>query len=392
MPSGTPLPNFQDFMYQTGPAILTSATDLINELQKQKYLFNQFLKGRLPEETVQGGSTIRDIIIFDDTNSFQWINPGAQVTVSNPQISTPIEVGWRFALNNMGWTDQEVELNGALSDMNATARFMQYKKVKRTKESGMWTSQYNGLEAALWYDPNGTATYNEMEGTSGTTLRPYSIPVFINEYTNGLPTNWTTKMGVNPAVNTAWKPYVGRYRTNDLNDSQGTQTGLIDAFEDTTLSIMFEGITSGPGAEYFEALKKNRMVIACSKLGLKSYKQVLRANNDRTLSPQDPGYDAPTYNGIPLTYVTYLDDLAIYPSGSGNNVTENSASATNPGPRYYFINGDYFLPIFHKRYYMKVDQPVKPVNQPDAWLQYVRTWTNNFCRSNRRHGIVAPGA
>jgi len=390
MPSGTPIEQFNDFMYNTGPADIRGPEDFINELQRNTYLCSQLNKGRLPSEICRGGTSINDTIIFDDTGGFQWGNPGVQITVTNPQISRRISVGWRFSYNYMSWVDQEIELQGGGGDATSNARMRVYKEVKRIKYSGMWINQWNGLENSFWYDPNGTATYNEMENSTGTSPRPYSIPAFINEYTNTLPTGWSLRMGVDPTTTTAWQNALERYKNADINDANGTRTGLLDAMNKINLKTQFIPVGAGPGSEYFEQNKNSKRVIACSNLGMTAYSAVLRANNDSTLSAQDPNYTNPMFAGIPLTFVAALDTIAIYPVGGNNTGTE--ATATNAGPRYYFINGDYFFPVFHDKFYMKQDKPIKPVNQPDGNLMFVRNWMNNFCRSNRRLGLVAPGA
>jgi len=392
MPSGTPIEQFADFMYNTGPADIRGPEDFINELQRNTYLTSTLNNGRLTTEICRGGSSIQDTIILDGTGGFQWGSPGVQITAGNPQISRRTSVGWRFAYNYMAWMDQEVTLNGALSDMTKSARFRQYKDLKRIKYSGLWINQWNGIEDSYWYDPNSTATYNEMENSTGTNPRPYSIPVFINEYTNGLPTGWTNKMGINPATDTLWQPALERYKNSDINDAGQTQTGLLNAFNKMNLKTQFIPIASGPGSEYMEKNKTNRKVIACSRVGIDTYAAVLRANNDSTLSAQDPNYTNPLFAGQPLTYISNLDTIAIYPGSGGNNQTEFGATVTNAGARYYFINGDYLFPVFHDEYYMKQDKPIKPPNQPDANIMWVRNWMNNFCRSNRRLGLVAPGA
>ena len=75
-----------------------------------------------------------------------------------------------------------------------TARFHQYKRLKRIKEQRMWTSTLNGMEAQLFAVP----VVANMETNTGT--EPYSIPAFVNEETAGLFNNYTSSPGVDWAT------------------------------------------------------------------------------------------------------------------------------------------------------------------------------------------------
>ena len=49
------LSTFNDFVDTTGPSFLTSAEDVVNEACRNNYLLRRFLRGKGPDETVQGG-------------------------------------------------------------------------------------------------------------------------------------------------------------------------------------------------------------------------------------------------------------------------------------------------------------------------------------------------
>ena len=136
--------------------------------------------------------------------------------------------------------------------------------------------------------------------------------------------------------------------------------GFLNAFDEMYLRLQFRPPASYE--QYFENVVFNRQKILCSREGLNLYKQALRSENDRTFAPQDVAYNAPTYSGVPLTYVAQLDAANIYPKQNGDGVhnfasydgfnldatagtTELANEVINPGPRYMFINGDYLTPF-----------------------------------------------
>jgi len=69
------LSTFNDFVDTTGPSFLTSAEDVVNEACRNNYLLRRFLKGKGPQEVVQGGTKIKDTMMFDEKNSLQYYQP-----------------------------------------------------------------------------------------------------------------------------------------------------------------------------------------------------------------------------------------------------------------------------------------------------------------------------
>ena len=157
------LSTFTDFIDTTGPSFLTSAEEVVNEACKNNYLLRRFLRGQGPSETVQGGSSIKDTIMFDEESTFQYYEPNQTFTWENPQVVENWEIQWRFCVDHMAYTDAEVELNVG-TGMSRAARHTAYKRLKRIKEQRLWTSILNGMEDALFAVPSNGA----MEATTGT--------------------------------------------------------------------------------------------------------------------------------------------------------------------------------------------------------------------------------
>ena len=419
MPSIT---QFNDFMQSTGPYYLKSADAVINEAVKNNYVLSRLLKEKASETTVQGGTSIKDVIVFDDSSTYQKYLPNDTFSWRNPQVTDTLTAPWRFSMDHMSWTDQEIELN------EGDAKVM-YKRVKRIKEMRMWTSMLNGMENDLWASPSGN--YANMEGSGG--KEPYSLPAFITETVSsnvslgergGVPFGWTNILGIDPTADTRWTNQVSFYNPNGTTNNEApvlkpasTYSGhnantvaryvysLFGAFDDMYQKVQFKAPLTQK--QYFEETQFNRQMILCSKEGINLYKRALRASNDMLVSAQDSAYNTPTYSGIPVEYCANMDTAAIYPSAAGaitndtianrnasntvtGNSTETGANTVDKGARFWFVNGQYMTPIYHSTRYMKKHDVMRHPNQPFSWVQPVDCWWNIFCNSRQRHGIVSP--
>lgn len=431
--AGTPIQTFNDFMNATGPTYLTSADAIINEAVKNTYAFSRLLKEKTSEATVQGGNEIRDVIMFDDSSTYDHYLPNDTFNWRNAQVLDTIECPWRFSIDHMAWTDHEVELNSG----NGAGRDYvkaQYKRLKRSKEQRMWTSLLNGFEDDLWRTTFGNS--GEMESAGG--KLPFSLPAFITEITDpgnpfgvrgGMPIGWNTVMGLanGSSGERRWTNQISYYDPSPTsgNPNMALQSvqiaeaintlgngaayaaqvgGLITAFDDMFLKVQFQPPSTRQ--EYFEKPTLNRQMILCSRLGLNQYKQALRASNDTLVSYQDAAYNAPAYSGIELMYCSNLDTAPIFPFTSGqvrtNNgtaidaasgtigATETGSGVIDSGARYFWVNGNYLTPIYHARRYFEKHEVLRHPNQPFTYVQVVDCWWNLFCNSRQRHGIVAP--
>ena len=146
--AGTALANFNDFMKVTGPRYLSSAEEVINEAVKNTYILGRFLKGKGMDVSIQGGKTINDSVMFDEASTYDHYKPNATFSWSNPQTITDLEINWRFSVDHMSWTDQEIELNVS-EGLSRDAQKVAYKRLKRIKEMRLWTSFLN-LATGQW--------------------------------------------------------------------------------------------------------------------------------------------------------------------------------------------------------------------------------------------------
>jgi hypothetical protein len=445
MPS---ISTFNDFMTATGPSYLTSADQVINEAVKNTYAFSRLLKGKSAEQTIQGGTEIRDVIMFDDSRTYDHYQPNDTFVWRNPQVTDYVRAPWRFHIDHMSWTDAEVELN--TGETSASTK-VAYKRLKRIKEQRMWTSMLNGFEEDLWAPPS----IANMESDSG--KLPYSLPFFLTEiaqnfggsiglrgtapYTASTNTSHTV-MRISPFNEPRWTNLVELYNTQaDALTPLGTEWGkvksasltvetvysqktahiyqlgnLFHAMDTMFMRLKYEAPATRQ--QYFENDNLNRQMILTSRLGVQSYRNALRLSNDTLVSYQDAAYNSPAYAGIDVTYCSDLDTAAIYPANTTtaaaqtltgyNGVTgANGVGTAGAGgftafgtetgeftvcraPRYYFVNGNYLTPIFHSRRYFKQHEVLRHPNQPFTYVQPVDCWSNLFCNSRQRHGVVAP--
>ena len=402
---GTALSNFADFVKVTGPAYFTSAEQFLNEAVNQTYALPRFLKGKGYNKVIQSGATIKDDVMFDEANTYQRYKPNQEFTWSQPQVVTEQEINWRFSLDHMSWTDQEVELNMDDGYTRSHAK-VQYKNMRRKIEARMWTSMLNGMEADLWASPHTAAVEAEMEQADG--IEAYSLGAFISENTTDFhPAGWTTIMGIDPATESKWRNQVSTYEETapyTIGTTPGDDASVIQAFDDMWLKVRF--IPPQFHQEHFESINMQafRQGIFCSRHGMNIYKTALREENDTLVSKQDAAYNNIQYSGIDLVYIAQLDGTrsdgagAIYANDNtivaydedGLNAAGDAVGSALTGRRWWFVNGNYLTPIFHsKRYFYKKD-PYTLEKQPFTWVTPVDCWNNLFCHSRQRQGIIAP--
>lgn len=410
---------FTTFQAITGPSFLTGPEGIVNEAAKTNYLLGRFLRESDMSYTLQGGASIKDSLQFDEQSTFQFVGHNATLTPSNPQTVKNWTAYWRQGVDHMSWTDMEIELQ-VPSGLTQATRHEIYKKIKFAKEMRLWTSKLNGMENALFAVPE-TA---DMESQDG--LQPYSIFAHVNEWAYGLfysrnggtttgKTAWTTKQGIDPVVESRWRPrYVGdlpatgfagvsagseqllvRYNDESEPNEAGYgagNTSIFHAFDNAWAGTQFEAPPTRQA--YFESPTLRKQLIACSFRGQAIYKDHLRRVQDllSSSSRQDPQVAHPAYAGIDVIRVEALGEAAVYPNATVASapVTEMSASAEDRGPRYYFLNGNYLAPVYHARRYFEKHEPMRHRDQPFTTVQWVDTWYNAPARSLRRHTIVGP--
>lgn len=395
--SGTALSQFNDFTLATTSVKVSGPESLVNDAQLNTYSFGDLMGGDTGrKKMIQGGKTITENVVFQDNGTFRFTLPGETQTWSNPQKLVQSEYHWRFSLAHMSWTRQEVLLNDRIKYGTEENRFLAFVDLRNEKELLMWTAKWNGVEAQLWAEPDSGA----MEAAGG--KQAMSIPVYVNEDTNGLfnnldgsATTFTTVGGINPTTTTqgqtAWVPQTKTY-TQEISaqDHMYNPGNLLAGISALYRECRFEQPPTMQS--YFDDPRFNRFKIFTSTVGETAAEIAVRMSNDLLRGgwgPQDWGYGNPAYRGIPIKRVSTLDTATLY---ENSNTTDKVAESTadNIGPRYYLINSQYLYPVFHDEMYFEKDEISRHHNDPDTFVCPVATWYNVICTSRRRQGLLSP--
>jgi len=395
MSGGAALEVFDDFVLATGPANLTGPESVINDATKNSPFLKHLLSGSSMSEMLQGGESIKDELFLQEVRNFKSYKPNARHNWTNPQVLSRWSIPWRFSMDHMSWTDQEIMLNSG--DMSEAALFRKYKDMKKKLEMNLWTSFTNGLEEQCWAVPDP----DEMEETDG--LEPNSLFLFNNEFTdatdgdglfpsyrnaNGGP---NTVQGLSPLRYPRWDNQRIDYGDVGLQ-SAATNRHLFEAFDRLYRQLRFERMPYKP--EFSEPTSAPAFITA-SNNGISIYENSLRVNQDHfRWKGQDPAYPSASYKGVQMLYISELDSAAVYPTGAGSTLSteDDVGGTTNQGPRYQFWNPRYLLKAIHRERYFFKKRPFSPSNQPWNHICPVDIWHNNCVRSRRRLGCVYPSA
>jgi len=430
--AGTALSKFADFIAATGPAYLTGPEVLVNEAVERNYLWGA-LAGGPQGINIQTGTEIRDALMLDSSNTFEFYKPNATFSYRNPNVLDTTTAPWRFAVDHMAFTDHEIELNAG-EGLSRDGIKGVYKRLKRVKEQRMTTSLVNGMEKSLFANPVADAA--EIGDAAGS--QPFPLGLLVNEIIvnsaetqlgefrgGGMPLGFTDVQGIEPFANPRWSNQVTFYQATDgapaansnatssvsCNDvtaqtdattrsvsdaDQLPSGGFLNAFDDMFLKCQYTA--PAQFSEYFDNATMAQQMILSSRAGLNAYTDALRDANDRLVSPQDPAYAQPTYAGIPLRYISQLDTAKLYPADSDgtpsneydSNDSENGATTNVKGPRYYFVNGEYLNVVLHGNHFFKKSDVMRHPNQPYTSIVLCDCWWNLMARSRQRHGIIAP--
>lgn len=353
---------FTDFFtHTTGPAYLTDPGSVINDAQLRNFeSLTAFYRAR---KEVQGGSSIKDMILLDDPGTAGTYTPGDSASVQNVQGGTTISVPWRFIRVPITWTEAEILLNEGGSSSSTVGQFHQFKRLKEFKYQQAYTSLMNFCERKLV----AAASNSDMEANTGS--EPYSIFAFLTS--DGLaPSGFTTVQGVNPTTKTLWRNQNTTYTAATPYD---TDNGIVAGFD--TISQLVQFKRPPTSQQYFSDDDFRRQIIFTNREGRRDYMKALRANNDITRAgPQDPAYGSPVFLNIPVVANEGMDDATSFSSGS---------------PDFLFFNANHMKLIFHRSKFMQVSEPMRFADKPDTVVVWVDCYMNLFCASRQRHGYLS---
>lgn len=408
MPS---LPSFPDFVQATGELAVKEPRGLINDATKNTYYVSRYFNGKSNRQLRQGGQLLRTEHMFTTAgggaSTAEFYSPGDARAYTNPQVLTKGWAYWRFLWDDMTWEEEELLFNEG-GDMKQQFVDMSFKL-----EARVITSLINKMEEAHWAAPSEA----DMEASGG--KRPYSVPCFINmgsvqtsanyqsstestlaTYNNGFfdpgtasgtGDAWSTKANIDASaasVDGRWQAAFRTYTDNTVANIN-TENHLLAALDDMYLDVMF--VRPPSFQAYFENQTMYGQHVCTSKAGINQYKRMLRASNDTlAMGHQDSGYNNPTIYGIDMLYISELNNAAVYlhdTDGSGL-VTESDANAELSGAAYYFIDSNYYFPVFHSKRFMERKKPMNDRSRPTTWSVPVLNAYNHIPCSLRRMGLV----
>jgi hypothetical protein len=403
--SGTLITLWNNYMESQGPLYENGPNDVYNNAA----LFKRWSTGRLMgggknkrANVGVGGSEIRFSTFFETGEVTKHVQPGETRQWSQPQKLLHGTLRKRYRETHMAWTRQVIMDNEGMRAGN----FDQYVNHRRHLEQMMETDYWNFDERHLWRKPD----YTEMESGNAVEGWFYSVPAFINEFTNNLYNNsgtagtqWTTIEGFDPTSTTR-----GQNRfvhntvvySNAITNVTGGVASIVGF--STVLSAMerawmaIDWSKPPKNGEYFDDISINNQTIFCSPQGQIAYAIALRASQDALVHQQDAAYNSPSFNGIPLFRADVLTEAPIYPAGSITAITNTvSEHGTKPiyggGPRYYFINSDNMFPFYDPDMFFERGEVRNHYNDPDTFVQPVFLWGNLMCTRRDVHCLIRPG-
>jgi hypothetical protein len=407
--SGSAVVLFNNFMEAQGPLYVTSPADVINDAQIHRTYSTGALMGgdRGMKKMVTGGSEIRFASFFETGQVTTHVQPGETRTWQQPQKLVHGAIKMRYRETHMAWTRQVIMHNEGARFGDTNRMFHQFVDHRRHLEQMMWTDYWDFDESHVWSKPN----FTEMESAAGGTQGQfYSIPAYVNEYTNGLFNSpgqnltggpaFTTIAGIDPTSSTRGQTGF-RQATVGYSNAITTQNSL---YSNSTILVGLDKawkkahFEKPPKAgEYFTDPTYNNQQIFTSEAGQTAYTTALRASQDLFViaGRQDPAFTDPSFNFIPVKYVTALQTAAIYPAGTAasitNNVAENGTLPINGGgPRFYLLNSNFLYPVFDEDMFFERGKVREHFNDPDTFVMPVFVWGNLLCTSRKRQVLLRP--
>lgn len=412
MSAGFSPSSYARFIDDTGLTVFSGPEEFVVDAQKNNYeMLGFFMRGQPMDKMLQGGSKIYDKITLDVTRRMRshGLNEKQSYQITGP--SATWEVEWRFFLTDIAYPEETMILNAG-SDSERLSQM--YKDKWHEDQLDMYVDASNYWEERYWTVPDKT----KMEAKDG--KDPYSLAAGVNEFPNGLPQannqpggSWTTFMNIDPteATKTNWVPTQVFYGSGGNGYTAGNANNILKSLDAVMELTNLKASPLKP--EFFsEAAPYPIGFIACSLPGKVRLKQLHRDENDQWNNRNDP-WGNPMHNGVPIVYCSELNNAAIYPTASsddlgtefetgsahGLSVTDDYTGASqtigHAGPRYYGIQPKFARQVWHENSFMRQvgdGAALRDLDYPTTPVLAFQTFGNFVLRSRRRHFILAPAA
>ena len=404
---------FYTFALTTGEAYPAGIRDAINELALQRYTtLGDMLRGKPMHRIIDYGASIKTPLDLELDGDYGGYTPGQPISWHDSQPGVFTQSHWRAERGTCKWIRAELkqQFNGAFHSGSKSQTFQRVYDLKIRRKK---TYMANYIERSYWRTPDAT----KMEVASGSGLLVKSIPSGLNEWRasvhgvagDGLFPGYTTFQDLNPndwldpvevdagvaAPRSLWAPRVLTYsELGTANTAIGDH--LIEQMDRMLEYLAFAPV---PLAEDLSEPRTTARIIYSDLEGVMAYKRTLRAHNELfgNKGEQDLFHN-PTFSGMRVRRVAVLDSMPLYPNVNGGAITAvNRAPVTagNPdairGPRYYFVNPEYFDTIWDGDLYF-ADSEVFQLKEtaPDTFVMLTENQRTNHFWSRQRHGVLAP--
>lgn len=382
--------DFNALMALEGPTLLGGTRDIVNYVQRKTWTPSFLVAGRDDEEIFKGGPTLQDHIYLDKVDVGEWYDPnGLERNETNPQTTVQITANWRYYITSLTWQRQEVE-HAAPNGTGESYITHQYKDLIYSKKQNLGQALCDTLEQSYWEVPN----YARMEGANA--IVPYSIPTFVCEAVNatgigvptdsdGAQTDWATMQGLSlsSSANLAFDNKRLTYAAEGGILPKGTD--LIGVLKRMRRQLKYQSLPKDP--EYGNKASEPNVCLT-SDLGMTWIEGALRQGQDKWGATELDDGDL-MIGGVRFHYIEELDTLAVYDAGSSLGT---ESTATNTGPRYYYLSQEGLCPKYFEGMFLEADEPMKDVRQPLNYVQHYHLWAQLWCRNRRYLGIVSPSA
>jgi hypothetical protein len=382
----------------TTPSWASGPYKRANETTRKQYTRTYVIAGKGIERLVRGGVNIQDQIFLTLKPQFRRHGPNPTFDgYEEPQTGVMWTVPWSMGTTPIAWNEHSLAANQEANDDDDRA--VKIKDYIWGQYQNAYTDLCNQEEDEYWATPN----YLTMEALVATGTRvPYSLPVFNNEFDNGLPYGFGTAGGGTGKVmqlsrvdEVNWRPQRLGYTYVYATDGGST---IFPAFKQMMQLGSFDPL---PMNEEYGPQSVSPDFITTSHWGGRLVDAAMRKNQDafRGFGPtvgRDAAYSKLQFMGVPIVELEKLNTAALYPGsgaedGSDTFVPEtgtvsytDSASVVHKnGPRFQAWHNEDLHSVWRKGFHREMSPAFTPSNQPYAIVRIVKLQNNNYVSRSR---------
>lgn len=389
----------------TTPSWASGPFKRANETTRRQYTRTYVIAGKAIERLVRGGKSIQDMVFLNLKPLFRRHGPNPTFAgYEQPQTGTMWEVAWSRGTSHVAWDEDALASNQEANDEEDRA--VKIKDYVWGQYQNSYTDLNNQEEDEYW----ATQSYLTMEALTPTGTRaPYSLPVFNNEFNNGLPYGFGTVAGGSGKVmqisrvdEANWRPQRMGYLYNASSDT----LSIFASFKAMLQKCSFDPM---PMNEEYGPQSVSPDFITCSHWGGRIVDHAMRKNQDafRGFGPtvgRDAAYARLQFMGLPIVEIEKLNTALLYPgsgaegSSGGTFVAENGVvSYTDSdsvvhekGPRFQFWHNEDLHSVWRKGFHRELSKAFTPSNQPYAIVRIIKLQNNNYVSRSRSLGTMFP--